>query len=487
MKSHISLIILLLVAALIVGSDNLPSQSTAAQPFEQISTAAPDITCNELVTLAETTVGLVCNGIGRNQACYGNRLVSVDFVPDSNFTFRQSGDVVDLVSIRRLSTSPLNMNTRDWGIAVVKAQANLPDALPGQNVTFLLFGDTTLDSPTPDMRAVTVSTRIGGTTCEDAPSNGVLIQSPTGSQVEMNINGADVTLGSTAFVTTNEATQRMTFAVLEGTGVISAFGTTQIVVPGQKTGIQLGGGPDGLQASGPPNEPAPYDPNTMVNIPTTLLERPVVVPPPLDVTATPTEDATPRIIITARPSGNIRTGDDTVYPIVTSLPTGATARILGISSTGSGWYQIQMDDGRVGWASPVIFETAGDLSNLPFIQPPPRPTNTPTPRPTLTPTVSGPIGPNLRADHNPIGYKDCTTIRWDVENISQVYFEGQGVTGHDSREVCPGRTTTYTLLVVLLDNTQRTYTITINVEAVCGNQICEPGESYSTCSADCLG
>lgn len=146
-----------------------------------------------------------------------------------------------------------------------------------------------------------------------------------------------------------------------------------------------------------------------------------------------------------------------------------------------------MDDGRVGWASPVIFEASGDLSNLPFIQPPPRPTNTPTPLPTRTPTPAGIIGPNLRADQNPIGYKDCTWICWDVDNISQVYFEGQGVTGHDNREVCPGRTTTYTLLVVLLDGSRQTFPITINVQAICGNQICEPGESYSTCSADCLG
>ncbi|MFN8451093.1 MAG: hypothetical protein U0521_21575 [Anaerolineae bacterium] len=65
-----------------------------------------------------------------------------------------------MVSIRRLSTSPLNMVTRDWGIAVLKAQANLPDALPVRTSTFLLFGDTTVDTPSPDMRAVTVSTRI---------------------------------------------------------------------------------------------------------------------------------------------------------------------------------------------------------------------------------------------------------------------------------------------------------------------------------------
>ena len=69
----------------------------------------------------------------------------------------------------------------------------------------------------------------------------------------------------------------------------------------------------------------------------------------------------------------------------------------------------------------------------------------------------------MRADNNPIGYRECTTIRWDVDNIDSVYFEGQPVIGHDSRQVCPGETTTYTLLVILLDGSQKSLTITINV------------------------
>jgi hypothetical protein len=50
-------------------------------------------------------------------------------------------------------------------------------------------------------------------------------------------------------------------------------------------------------------------------------------------------------------------------------------------------------------------------------------------------------------DNNSINYGECTTIRWDVENISGVYFQGVGVTGHESREVCPIKTETYTLQV----------------------------------------
>src|SRR4051794_7334451 len=161
---------LLLTTLLLIGGRNV------AQSLAQVSTPAPNITCDQLITLAETSVGLICNGLGRNKACYGNHLISIAFQPNVNASFKQSGDVVNLLDIQRLSTSPLNMQTHDWGIAVVKSQATLPDALPGQNVTFLLYGDTTVDNPSPDMHAVTVSTRIGNTSCTKVPDSAVLIQ-----------------------------------------------------------------------------------------------------------------------------------------------------------------------------------------------------------------------------------------------------------------------------------------------------------------------
>jgi hypothetical protein len=84
-------------------------------------------------------------------------------------------------------------------------------------------------------------------------------------------------------------------------------------------------------------------------------------------------------------SGNVRQGDSTFYAVITSLPTGTTARILGISNQGTGWYQIQLDSGQIGWVAPSIVTTSGDLTNLPRIQPPPPPPPTATPLPTFTP------------------------------------------------------------------------------------------------------
>ncbi|MBP8291613.1 MAG: transporter substrate-binding domain-containing protein [Caldilineaceae bacterium] len=89
----------------------------------------------------------------------------------------------------------------------------------------------------------------------------------------------------------------------------------------------------------------------------------------------------------------------------------------------------------------------------------------PPPPPPPPPPPNG--NPNLRADANTISAGQCTTIRWDIDGVSAVYFidggNSQGVGGHDSRNVCPGGTTTYTLRVVYTNNTSSDFPITINV------------------------
>ncbi|HVU13881.1 MAG TPA: LysM domain-containing protein [Phototrophicaceae bacterium] len=443
-RKYILALILLCLIALTMGSGSM------AAPVDQVSTPAPNITCDQLVQLAEASVGLVCDNLGRNKVCYGNHLVSAQFQPNSKLTFVKSGDTVNLLDVMRLSTAPLNMLTKDWGIAVIKAQANLPDALPGQNVTFLLYGDTTVNNPTPGMNAVTISTRIGNTNCSNVPDSAVLIQSPSGSDVAMTINGASVTLGSTAYITAQQ-NQEMDVAIVEGQGVVSANGVTQIVQPGAQVGIPLGGGTDGLGVNGPPSAPEPYDLQAIQLAPLKLLDRPVTIPQPIvqsgqlpsssQGTATPT----PQVACTPR--------TDWQYRYVVQRGDFLSTIALRIN--------MRTADLQAGnCITDPNHLIVGQTLRVPF----PIPTNTP-PAPTATPTNVQIVGPNLRADNNPINYGDCTTIRWDVDNISQVYFEGQPVIGHDSKQECPSQTTTYTLLVVTKDNQQIPYPITINVNA----------------------
>lgn len=89
--------------------------------------------------------------------------------------------------------------------------------------------------------------------------------------------------------------------------------------------------------------------------------------------------------VTSDTNANVRLGDSVNYPTVGALGRGQSAQILAISSTGSGWYLIQLPDGRRGWISPTVVAVSGDTSGLPRIAPPPVPFTPTPPPPTAAP------------------------------------------------------------------------------------------------------
>lgn len=70
---------------------------------------------------------------------------------------------------------------------------------------------------------------------------------------------------------------------------------------------------------------------------------------------------------------------------------------------------------------------------------------------------------NYRADRYTINVGERVTLRWDVDCAQAVYLDGQGVTGHEARDVAPNATTTYTLRVIKRDGNPDERRITINV------------------------
>src|SRR5689334_22952552 len=188
------LVILVLTGCNLQGTE--PTVAPAPSPSPTVATA---LSCDDLVTTALNKANQVCTTLGRNQACYGNSLIDVELQPNATTTFSKAGDIVGIDLIRKLTTAPLDTTKQVWGIAIMKVQANLPGTLPGQNVTFLLFGNAVLDNISSKMQAVVLKTGVGGsTTCNNAPKSALLIQSPEGSQATMSINGASISLGSTA-------------------------------------------------------------------------------------------------------------------------------------------------------------------------------------------------------------------------------------------------------------------------------------------------
>jgi hypothetical protein len=86
---------------------------------------------------------------------------------------------------------------------------------------------------------------------------------------------------------------------------------------------------------------------------------------------------------------NVRQGDSTQYPIVGQLRSGESGRVIAISSRGTGWYLVELRDGRYGWIAPTVVTLLGDnASNLTRVEPPNlSETAVPVPNSAVTPTA----------------------------------------------------------------------------------------------------
>lgn len=102
--------------------------------------------CSLIVETAIATADEACAEMGRNQACYGNFSIEAEAKVDApDFSFSEAGDIIDLVNLRTLRLASMDTSADEWGIAILKVQANVPDTIPGQNVQFVLFGNVEIE------------------------------------------------------------------------------------------------------------------------------------------------------------------------------------------------------------------------------------------------------------------------------------------------------------------------------------------------------
>ncbi len=106
--------------------------------------------CPATVVEALNTLGDNCGGISRNSACYGFNRVDATFAQAvAEDFFSRPADRADLVTLDSIATAPLDEKLNEWGVAVMSVQANVPNSLPGQAVTFILLGDVTVNNAVP--------------------------------------------------------------------------------------------------------------------------------------------------------------------------------------------------------------------------------------------------------------------------------------------------------------------------------------------------
>lgn len=151
--------------------------------------------CPAIIQFALNSTDEFCKDTGRNEACFGHVNLTAEAQPDADaFDFVEVGDIVNVATIRSLRLSTLDTSAGAWGVVLMRVQANLPDSLPGQNVTFMLFGDTEIRNAATsvaDQNAPTVDAQIASSLNANVrvgPNStmAVLASIPNGTQVVAN-------------------------------------------------------------------------------------------------------------------------------------------------------------------------------------------------------------------------------------------------------------------------------------------------------------
>lgn len=334
-----------------------------------------DSECPILVETALNAADEACSATTRNEACYGN--LTIDATTRAPATFENTGDIMQISNIESLALASMNVARNEWGVALMRVQANLPDTLPGSNVTFLLFSDVVIEDAgyegdatlPPVLNAVTTENAnvrsgpgteffvidslsigdpivvngrndagdwlrvelpsgvntgwisaalldvdgdtgtlalagggsastatqfgpmqafyfrsgIGDAPCNAAPDSGMIIQTPEGSfTVDLQINGVQVELGSTMYLTAGEDENgeiQFNIHMVEGHARIESEGVAQFLQAGQMLRVPL---TEDYDPAGQPGVPVPYD-GREANLPIRLLERStIVIPPPFE-------------------------------------------------------------------------------------------------------------------------------------------------------------------------------------------------------------
>lgn len=118
--------------------------------------AAQNDDCPALARNTMEAVENVCQSTGRDQLCYGN--INIEAAPSADaedFVFERQGDIARVADFETLRLKTLDIASEEWGVALMRVQASLPDEAP-ENVSILLFGNVEVTNQGQDLTTLTV-------------------------------------------------------------------------------------------------------------------------------------------------------------------------------------------------------------------------------------------------------------------------------------------------------------------------------------------
>jgi hypothetical protein len=106
-------------------------------------------------------------------------------------------------------------------------------------------------------------------------------------------------------------------------------------------------------------------------------------------------------------------------------------------------------------------------------------------RVTITVGTQGTTDFDFSADAYQVPQGACTTLRWRAQDVTAVYLNGDGVAGEAGKQVCPTKTTTYTLRVVGQDGKSSSRSLTVAVLGSSDIPMSFWADQYTMSSGEC--
>jgi len=106
------------------------------------SVLAQSVDCAAITQKAIEATRKACVDLEHNQACYGNAKVEIQARDNVRLAFAKVGDVAPIASLKSISTTAFDADSKNWGLAFLNIRADL---LSG-NLTAIAFGKTLLEN-----------------------------------------------------------------------------------------------------------------------------------------------------------------------------------------------------------------------------------------------------------------------------------------------------------------------------------------------------